>query len=237
LTDQLETLVVAFRTLFPYLIPASFLPDMEFMMKRHLVSTLALVSLFALPAAAQKKDDSYRGGLTLFGGLTSFSVNVTPAIPNLTQGNASGFAGGIGVIAHLGGPIGLELDGDYVQSGFVETGSAGEATVTLHDNNVGGALLLRPAFGSGPVRIFLQGGASVAYAINCSEAINGVTSPTCKIPSSQNRTDEALVIGAGASYGMLAVQVRYHIGLNNLTTDSGETVKSKGLLVLVSLIL
>ena len=88
------------------------------------------------------------------------------------------------------------------------------------------------------MRVFLQGGASVAYAINCSESVNTGTAPACKIASTQDRTDEALVIGAGASYGMLALQVRYHIGLNNLNNDnSGETVKSKGVLVLLSVIL
>jgi opacity protein-like surface antigen len=208
-------------------------------MKRQLVSTLALASLFALPASAQKKDDSYHGGFTIFGGLTSFSIDVTPTTLGTTFGNASGFAAGAGLIAHLGGPIGLELDGDYVQGGFKETGSVSGSTVIdeVHDNNAGGALLLRPAFGSGPVRVFLQGGASVAYTINCSQTVNGTASDTCKISSSQNRTDESLVIGAGASYGMIALQVRYHVGLNNLTNTSGVTIKSKGLLVLASLIL
>jgi hypothetical protein len=213
---------------------------MEFMMKRLLVSTLALASLLAMPATAQKsggKDDSYHSGFTLFGGLTSFSVDVTPASSERTFGNASGIAAGAGFIAHLGGPIGLELDGDYVQGGYSAT--AAGISGTFHDNNVGGALLLRPAFGSGPVRIFLQGGASVAYTIDCSESISVGTAPACKIDSTQNRTDEALVLGAGVSYGMLALQVRYHIGLNNLNNDtsSDDTVKSKGLLFLVSVIL
>jgi hypothetical protein len=190
--------------------------------------------------ASSGKEDGYRGGLTLFGGLSSFSIDITPAATGVTMGNASGFAAGIGFVAHLGGPIGLELDGDYVQGGFAETGTFGgtSLTATVHDNNVGGALLLRPAFGSGPVRVFLQGGASVAYAINCSESYSVGTAPTCKIDSTQNRTDEALVIGAGVSYGMLALQVRYHIGLNNLNNNStGDIVKSKGLLFLVSVIL
>ena len=58
------------------------------------------------------------------------------------------------------------------------------------------------------------------------------TAPACKIASTQNRTDEAVLIGAGVSYGMLALQVRYHIGVNNLTNTAGVTEKSKGLLVL-----
>jgi uncharacterized protein YgiM (DUF1202 family) len=185
------------------------------------------------------KDDGYRGGLTLFGGLTSFSISDTPPPTGVTLGNASGVAAGIGFIAHLGGPIGLELDGDYVQGGYAATVTSGGTTLagTTHDNNVGGALLLRPAFGSGPVRGFLLGGVSVAYTINCSESVTTGAATTCTIDSTQNRTDEALVIGAGASYSMLALQVRYHIGLNNLTSLSGYTVKSKGLLVLLSVIL
>jgi hypothetical protein len=206
-------------------------------MKRQLisiVSLVSLVSLVALPATAQKTDDSYHSGFTLFGGITSYTIDVTPA-STVAPGNASGFTGGIGMITHLGGPIGLEFDAAYVQGGY--SGTVGVNTLTVHDNNVAGAVTLRPAFGSGPVRFFLQGGGSVAYLINCSETETGVTSPTCKVDSSQNRTDYGVLIGAGASYGMLALQVRYHIGLNNLTTTSGETVKSKGLLVIASLIL
>ncbi len=139
-----------------------------------------------------------------------------------------GFVGGLGFIAHLGGPIGLELDGDYVQGGFSVPVGLG-VTATRHDNNVGGALLLRPAFGSGPVRFFLQGGASVAYLINCSQSNSDGTSPSCKVASSDKRTDEALVVGAGVSYGIIALQGRYHIGLNNLDTTPGETAKSKGI--------
>jgi hypothetical protein len=193
----------------------------------------------AAPTSSGGKDDSYRGGFTLFGGLTSFSINAATTTSIATYDNASGVAAGIGFIAHLGGPVGLELDGDYVQSGFNYVESIGPVSIagTIHDNNVGGALLLRPAFGSGPVRGFLQGGVSIAYAINCSENYSDGTATTCKFAASQNRTGEALVIGAGASYRMLALQVRYHIGLNNMTTLSGQTGKSKGLLVLLSVIL
>ena len=100
-------------------------------MKRQLiaiVSLVSLVSLVAFPANAQKKDDSYHSGFTLFGGITSFTVDVTPTTAT-TFGNASGFAGGIGIIAHLGGPIGLELDGDYVQGGYTAN-DGGDSSVT-----------------------------------------------------------------------------------------------------------
>jgi uncharacterized protein YgiM (DUF1202 family) len=190
--------------------------------------------------ASTAKDDGYRGGLTLFGGITSFSIKATP-LPStgLTFGNATGIAAGIGFIAHLGGPIGLELDGDFVQDGAETTYTSGATTIegTVHDNNVGGALLLRPAFGSGPVRGFLQGGASFAYTINCSESASTGTAMPCTIDSSEPRSDVALVLGAGASYSMLALQVRYHIGLSNETNIPGYTVKSNGLLVLLSVIL
>jgi uncharacterized protein YgiM (DUF1202 family) len=189
--------------------------------------------------ASSAKDDGYRGGLTLFGGLTSFTHDVTPTASNLTYSNVSGVAAGIGFIAYLGGPIGLELDGDYVQDGEAATGTLDGTTITYttHNNNVGGALLLRPAFGSGPVRGFLQGGASVAYAVSCSNSQSIGTGLACKISSTEPRTDVALMLGAGASYRMVALQVRYHIGLTNLTTNNGYTLKSNGLLVLLSVIL
>jgi uncharacterized protein YraI len=193
--------------------------------------------------ASSAKDDGYRGGLTLFGGLTSFSINSTPALVDVTFGNATGVAAGIGFIAHLRGPIGLELDGDFIQDGAAAValvGATTPVTFTTHDNNIGGALLLRPAFGSGPVRGFLQGGASLAYLISCSQnESNATTTVTvaCTVDSSERRTDVALVLGAGASYRMLALQVRYHIGLTNLTNLSGYTEKSNGLLVLLSVIL
>jgi Bacterial SH3 domain len=183
------------------------------------------------------KNDSYHGGFTLFGGITSFSADVTPSLPaGTTLGNASGFEAGLGIIAHLGGPIGLELDGAYVQGGFTST-TAG-TTTTQHDNNAGGALLLRPAFGSGPVRFFVLGGANVGYLIDCTESVTGVTpAPACKPGANRNRTDYGAVIGGGLSFGPLAVQVRYHIGMANLDKTAGATVKSKGIAVLASLIL
>jgi uncharacterized protein YgiM (DUF1202 family) len=190
--------------------------------------------------ASSAKDDGYRGGPTLFAGLTSFSINFTPSPTGVTYGNVSGIAAGIGFIAHLHGPIGLELDGDFVQDGVAATATFGNGVVvtyTTHDNNVGGALLLRPAFGSGPVRGFLQGGASLAYLISCSQSASTGTVPACTVDSSGPRSDVALVLGAGASYRMLALQVRYHVGLTNLLTTTGATEKSKGLLVLLSVIL
>lgn len=206
-------------------------------MKRHLVPMFSLLTLFALPVAAQQsgaKDDAYHGGFTVFAGLTSFTADFTPA-QSFTVQNASGFAAGIGYIAHLGGPIGLEFNAGYIQGGYA--GTDGTTTATIHDNNVGGALLLRPAFGSGPVRFFLLGGASFAYLIDCSESETGVTAPACKVNSTENRTDYGLAIGGGVQYGMVAVQLRYDIGIANLSNTAGTTAKSKGLLILGSLIL
>lgn len=175
-------------------------------------------------------DGSYHGGFTVFGGITMFKVTQTPS--TFTAENASGFAAGAGIIAHLAGPIGIELDGLYVQEGVAVT-AAGVKTTT-HDNYGGGALLLRPAFGSGRVRVFVEGGAQAAYLLSCS--YSGGT--TCTVDSNdQNRLDYGAVVGGGVSFGPLAVQVRYDIGVANLSKVSGSTVKSNGLLVLGSLIL
>jgi len=107
----------------------------------------------------------------------------------------------------------------------------------VHDNYATGSLLLRPAFGSGPVRFFLLGGGEVGYLINCSSTTTGTSLGACTIESDQNRVDYGAIVGGGISFGPLAVQVRYNIGVANLTNTSGETAKSKGVLVLGSLIL
>ena len=183
---------------------------------------------------AEPKDASYRAGFTVFGGVTMFKAVITPAS---TLNNANGFMGGAGIISHLGGPIGIEIDGAYVQKGFALT--AGGATDTEHDNYGQGAFLLRPAFGSGPVRFFLLGGGEVGYLINCTYATTGSTAPgSCTIDNNTvNRMDYGLLVGGGVSFGPLAVQVRYDMGIANLSKTTGTTAKNQGLMVLGSLIL
>lgn len=181
-------------------------------------------------------NSSYRGGFTVFGGITSFTGVVTPA-PGFTLENASGFMGGIGIVKHIGGPVGIEIDGAYVQKGSAETVSG--TKFTEHDNYAQGALLLRPAFGSGAVRVFLLGGGEVGYLLGCKFATTG-TGPagTCTIPTQAvSRIDYGLLVGGGVSFGPLAVQVRYDLGIANLSKTAGVTAKNKGLMVLGSLIL
>lgn len=184
---------------------------------------------------SEAKGGSYRGGFTIFGGITSFTGVFTPD-PGFTPQNASGFAAGIGIIKHIGGPVGIEIDGAYVQKGVAATGNG--ITATEHDNYVAGSLLLRPAFGSGPVRVFLLGGGEVGYLISCANATTGTgTVAACTIGKDQNRMDYGALVGGGVSFGPLAVQVRYNIGVANLSKTTGVTAKNKGLMVLGSLIL
>jgi uncharacterized protein YraI len=180
--------------------------------------------------ASGPSDGSYHGGFTIYGGMTMFNYKVTPT-GSFTGENASGFAAGLGLIAHLGGPIGLELDAQYVQKGSAD--GSGSTKESQHDNYAGGALLLRPAFGSGKVRVFLLGGAEVGYLINC-KASSG---STCTVDATERkRTDYGALVGGGISFGPLAVQLRYDIGMANLDKTAGVTAKNKGLLILGSLI-
>jgi hypothetical protein len=181
--------------------------------------------------ASGSADASYHGGFTVFGGMTMFNYNVTPA-GSFTGVNASGFAAGLGLIAHLGGPVGLEVDAQYVQKGYAD--NTGSVKASRHDNFAGGALLLRPAFGSGRVRVFLLGGAEAGYEINCAKS----SGATCTIEGTmESRTDYGALVGGGVSFGPVAAQLRYDLGLANLNKVAGVTVKTKGLLILGSLIL
>jgi hypothetical protein len=181
------------------------------------------------PSSSSLPDGSYHGGFTIYGGMAMYKITETPS--TVTTENATGFAAGLGIIAHLGGPIGIELDAQYVQQGFAQTESGVKTTV--HENYAGGALLLRPAFGSGRVRFFVQGGAQAGYLLSC--AYSGGS--TCTISSTeQTRIDYGALVGGGISFGPLAVQVRYNFGVANLSKVSTNTVKSTGLMVLGSLI-
>lgn len=191
------------------------------------------------PVAAQPApkatDDAYKGGMTIMGGATMFKISSSASGgTSTTSDNATGFMGGIGVIKGMGGPVGLEFDAAYLQKGGAST--VGATTYTYHDNYAEGSVLLRPAFKMGEqAHLFLLGGGAVGYYASCATS-GGTSSSSCTIDSTAKRVDYGVVIGGGVQFTMIAVQVRYDLGLANLSSTSGVTIKNQGIMILGSVI-
>ena len=201
-------------------------------MKSPRLAILALSCLMALPAAGQQSNKS---SFTIMGGMTMFKLSQS-GTGAVTLDNATGFMGGIGMIKPVSGPVGLEIDAAYVQKGAASTASG--VTYTTHENFAEGMVMLRPVFGTGEAKFFLLGGGEVGYYVSCAYA-GGTVTTSCTIASGDKRTDYGLVFGGGVQFNKLAVQVRYDLGLANLSTStvSGFTAKNQGIMIMGSFIM
>jgi len=200
-------------------------------MKSPRLAILALSCLMALPAAGQQSNKS---SFTIMGGMTMFKLSQS-GTGAATLDNATGFMGGLGMIMGSS-PLGIEIDAAYVQKGAASTVSG--VTYTTHENYAEGMVMLRPVFGKGDAKFFLLGGGEVGYYVSCAYS-GGTVTTACTIASGDKRTDYGLVFGGGVQFNKLAVQVRYDLGLANLSTStvSGFTAKNQGIMIIGSFIM
>lgn len=178
---------------------------------KKLVSIICVAGLFALSVndiQAQDTRFGIKGGATLYSITTDFG-----GFGEESTDSKIGFAAGLYVEKPFTELFSLQVEGLFVQKGGEESDDLfGDASSTLSYVDV--PVLLRvnvPLDGS--AQPYVYAGGYLGYLIDA-------TADDEDISEFLNDFNYGLAFGAGVSFGMLSLDIRYDLGLGNIYDDS-----------------
>lgn len=192
-------------------------------MKKNLfIICLAVLFVFSFhQAQAQDTRIGIKGGLSLYSTTISFS-SFGFSIDE-TSDSKIGFAAGVFVEKPVSDMFSLQFEGLFVQKGGKDEDSdLGDGNVTLSYIDVPVLLRFNIPLDKEDIEPFVYGGAFAGYLLDASAESDGEDIDDIDITEFLTNINYGLVLGAGVSFGMLTVDIRYDLGLANIFDDSSN---------------
>jgi hypothetical protein len=141
----------------------------------------------------------------------------------------TGFRAGLYTILDLKGNLFWQPEVAFTSKG-ADFGSA-----ELVINYIQIPVLLRSTFPGESMSLYVLSGPAIAFKIGCDINPDVGSSVDCG-PSTTDvkSTDFSLMLGAGAQFGQIGVDLRYDLGLTNINNDGVNDVKSSAFTVSVA---
>lgn len=195
---------------------------------RQAVLAAALCAL-ATPSFAQ----GISGGVKV--GVAFNTVSIDPNDSGDIS-NRTGFVVGGFIEAPITPKVSIQPEVLWKQGGAKFGGDEfGDETATLEFNTIDIPILLKANLGSSSSRPFVVVGPVFGFkAGDAKFTVGDFEDP--EVNDSTSSTDFAIAFGAGLNVKMLSVEVRYNLGLKDLSNvDLSETVKSRSFMILAGL--
>lgn len=190
--------------------------------------------LFAISAPAQGQVD-VRPGLTFGVNLANFGGEDASSSSNVER--RRGVVAGGFLLIDVAGPLALQPELLYVQKGQRAEGDTFQGTVTITSkvDYIELPMLVKlqvPV--AGPITPTVFGGPSVGVNVNASEEVSrDGRSATQDFDDEIESTELGVHLGAGLDIstgtGILTVDVRYQLGVNNIVSEGPGELKNRGI--------
>jgi outer membrane immunogenic protein len=205
---------------------------------RQAVLALALCA-FATPTFAQGVVVGVKGGVNFA------SLSFDPEDEDGAEAKSrTGFVGGLFVGIPVTPAISVQPEVLFVQAGTkLEGPEFGGESVAIKLNQVQIPVLLKANLGSGSARGFVVVGPVFGFKAGKIKFDAGdleeffddeiIDEISDEIDENISSTDVAIAFGGGVNVGPLSIELRYNLGVkNNDTSDSDQSVKTRGFMVL-----
>lgn len=183
---------------------------------KKLLSIICVAGLMALSVQQADAQDTKFG---IKGGGTLYSVTTSFAGFEETSSNKIGFAAGLFVEKPFNDLVSLQVEGLFVQKGGEEEGDEffGDEDITLSYVDV--PVLLRVNIPlDGGAQPYVYAGGFAGYLLDATASEEGFEDED--VSEFLEDFNYGLTFGAGVSFGMLSLDVRYDMGLANIYDDS-----------------
>ena len=183
---------------------------------KKIISLICIAGMIAFGFNDAQAQDTRFG---LKGGLTMYSMETSVMGFSETSDNKLGFTGGLFVEKPFSDMFSLQFEALYVQKGGDDSDEViGDGTLTLSYVDVPVLLKVNIPL-DGDISPFIYGGGFAGYLIDATAEGNGESMDVGDFFEDLNY---GLMFGAGVSFGMAHVDIRYDMGLANLIDDGGE---------------
>ena len=202
---------------------------------KKLLSLICIAGMIAFGFNEAQAQDTRFG---LKGGLTMYSMETSVMGFSETSDNKLGFTGGLFVEKPFSDMFSLQFEALFVQKGGEDSDEVwGDESLTLSYVDIPVLLKVNIPL-DGDTTPYVYGGGFFGYLIDASEEANGETHD---IGEFFNDFNYGVAFGAGVSFGMFNLDVRYDMGLANIVDeddefgdifgDGGFEVNTKGFMV------
>lgn len=183
---------------------------------KKLLSVICVVGLMALSVQQAEAQDTKFG---IKGGGTLYSVTTSFAGFDETSSNKIGFAAGLYVEKPFSDLISLQVEGLFVQKGGEEEGDDffGDEEITLSYVDVPVLLKVNIPLDGG-AQPYVYGGGFAGYLLDATASEEGFEDED--ISEFLKDLNYGVTFGAGVSFGMFNLDIRYDLGLANIYDDS-----------------
>ena len=192
-----------------------------------LVTTLAFVAIFAMPAQAQMAGLQGSSRISLQGGVTSANLSGDDVASGTTS-SKTGFLAGVGFNYFLAENWSLSLEGNWL-AGLGAKESSGDAETKLSYFSFPLAINFAFPLGESAKTILgLQAGINAMMRLTCNVNDGGLSSQDVDCKDDTESVSWAVPLGAGIGFkaadaAVVYLKARYQLGLSSVVKD--EDVK------------
>jgi len=177
----------------------------------------AMISLLASGVFAQ----DFHFGLQAGANVSSLTgEDVATAVGGGSLSNKIGLVGGVVLQLDLSAMFAISLEPYYTQKGILTSSGGSETTLDLSYVEV--PLMLKYYIPLGPVKPSIQAGGSLSFNTLAQAVQDGDSDPLDDISS----TDVGVIAGVGLDIDKFFINVRYEIGLTNVSTDPAILIQN-----------
>ncbi len=183
---------------------------------KKILSVLCVAGMLAFGFNETQAQDTRFG---LKGGLTMYSMETSVMEFSETSDNKMGFTGGLYVNKPLSDMFSLQFEALFVQKGGEDSDmDFGDDKLTLSYVDIPVLLKVNIPL-DGDITPYVYGGGFAGYLIDASSDENG---ETFDVGDAFDDLNYGVAFGAGVSFGMFNVDVRYDMGLANIMDMDDE---------------